>query len=338
MQCSSCGTLLPTGASSCPNCGAPVVAPQPALAREPEKTPSFYDEYIPFTDQETPPTLPPSASTAATSSPLVSADEPYIETTTTPEETFQPLPEAGPPPAPRRSPLLIVTTTLSIISLLVIIVLVFLLIRNTLDNRSAQIPANQFGTSDPLAIYTQVTNQKPLVNDAFSGDAGSSWITTSGNCAVSGISLHATAAAGSNILCGSKTLTVNNFACQVEITLTQGDSAGLVFRANQVSLKAYVIELTADGTYLLGTGQSGTTNFSVLAEGSNDAINAGHAVANLLTIIAQGNTIYLYVNRHFVISTSDPSSGSGLIDVAGGGSISNVAVDATFNHLQLWKL
>jgi hypothetical protein len=337
MQCSSCGTLLPAGASSCPNCGAPVVAPQPALAREPEKMPSFYDEYIPFTDQETPPTLPPSASTAPTSSPLLAADEPYIEMTP-PEETFQALSEVGPTQPPRRSPLLVVTTTLSIISLLVIIVLVFLLVRNVVDNRPAQIPANQFGTSDPLAIYTQVTNQKPLVNDAFSGDAGSSWSSTSGNCAVSGISLHATAAQGGNILCGSKTLTVNNFACQVEITLTQGDTAGLVFRANQTSLKAYVIELTSDGTYLLGAGQSGTTNFSVLAEGSNDAINAGHAISNLLTIIAQGESIYLYVNKHFIISTSDPSSGSGLIGIAGGGTITNVAVDATFNHLQLWKL
>jgi hypothetical protein len=206
------------------------------------------------------------------------------------------------------------------------------------DNRSVPLPANQFGTSDPLAIYTQVTNQKPLVNDAFGGADASSWTATSGDCAVSGISLHATAAQGGNILCGSKTLMVSNFACQVEITLTQGDTAGLVFRANQTSLKAYVVEITSDGTYLLGTGQSGTTGFSVLAEGNNAAINAGHAISNLLTIIARGDSIYLYINQHFIISTSDPSSGSGLIGVAGGGSITNVAVDATFNHLQLWKL
>src|SRR5450432_1261450 len=93
MQCSSCGTLLPAGASTCPNCGAPVVAPQPALAREPEKTPSFYDEYIPFTDQETPSTVLPPPPLASTPSSGLPASELYMQTT--PEGTYQPLPDVG---------------------------------------------------------------------------------------------------------------------------------------------------------------------------------------------------------------------------------------------------
>jgi hypothetical protein len=67
-------------------------------------------------------------------------------------------------------------------------------------------------------------------------------------------------------------------------------------------------------------------------------INGGDGQSNLLTIIAQGNIFYLYVNKHFIVSTSDPSSSSGLIGVASGGTISNIAVDATFSHFQVWKL
>lgn len=342
MQCSSCGTLLPPGVSTCPNCGAPVVAsPQPTLTREPEKTPSFYDEYIPFTDPGIGSTLPsPPSPIASTPPPGASGNDLSMHPETA-AGGLHPVPDSDPgnlSPSSRRSPLLILTTATSLLSLLVIIVLVFLLIRSGANNAPTQTAVNQFATSDPLAIYTQVTNQKPQVNDAFSGTSGGSWSTTSGNCVVSGVSLHATAAQGGSILCGSRALAVSNFACQVEILLTQGNTAGLIFRADQTTQRAYIVEITSEGTYILGAGQSGTTNFNVLAEGSNSAINAGHGIFNLLTIIARGDSTYFYVNKHFIVSVSDHSSTSGLIGVVGGGTITNVAVDLTFNHLQLWKL
>jgi hypothetical protein len=328
MQCNSCGTFLQPGTSICPNCGAPVAVPQPAPAQPPEKTAPFYDEYIPFTDQETPLPTP--------SMPFVPS-EPTMQT---PEQagTFPPSSLASPTP-PRRTPLLVLTTSFSILSLLVIIVLVFLLIHNATETRTVQTPPNQFAAGDPQAIYTQVTTKTPAVNDAFSSKTSSDWAAaTTGNCTISGNSLHATASQGGDILCASTTLTVSNFACQVQITLTKGDTIGLIFRANPANLAAYVIELTSQGAYLLGTGQSGTTNFKVLAEGINSTINSGYGHPNLLTIIAQKNIFYLYVNKQFIISTSDPSSSSGLIGVASGGTITNVPVDATFSHFQVWKL
>ncbi len=350
MQCTSCGTLLPPGASTCPNCGAPVAPPQAAPSQPIERTPSFYDEYIPFTDQETPPAatpaLPPPALPPPVEPPPPLATIPYMQTappymqaTEAGEELTAP-PIVSPTP-PRRMPFLVLTTAISILSLLVIVVLVFLLIHNADANSSVQTPKNQFGTSDPQAIYTQVTNKTPTINDVFSSKATSSWTpssTTTGSCIVSGISLHATAPQGGDIICGSTALNVGNFACQVQITLTTGDSSGLIFRANSTSLQAYVIELTSQGSYLLGTGQSGATNFKVLAEGNNSAINVGHGPSNLLTIIAQGSMLYVYVNKQFIVSTSDSSSSSGLMGIAGGGSITNVAVDATFSHFQVWNL
>lgn len=338
MQCSSCGTLFPSDASTCPNCGAPVAVPQPASAQAAEGMPSSYDEHIAFTDQGTPPPTPP-ALPPPSPSPEPSP-EPSSEPSMQATEAGEPLPASpsvsppSPPPS-RRTPLLILTTTVSILSILVIIVLIFLL----LGSRATQTSTNQFATSDPQAIYTQVTNRVPEINDVFSSKTGSSWTPIStGSCVVSGTSLHVTSPQGGDVSCGTTALKESNFACQVEITLTQGDSIGLIFRANQTSRVAYVIELTSQGTYLLGTGQSGTTNFRVLAEGSNSTINAGHGPSNLLTIIALGSMFYLYVNKQFVISTSDGSSSSGLIGIAGAGTITNVAVDATFNHLQLWKL
>jgi hypothetical protein len=329
MQCTSCGTLLQAGVSICPNCGTPVATPR--LAISPEKTPSFYDEYIPFTDQETlppEPLTPPEPLVSSEPSPQTSASEGALPTT----------PTANPLPA-RRTPLLVLTTTFSIVSLLVIAVLVFLLIHNATQNSATQTPLKQFGTSDPQAIYTQVTTKLPAVNDAFTSQTSSTWApTATGSCAVSGNALHVTAPQGDNVLCASKTLSVSNFACQVQITLKQGDTTGLLFRQNPTSQKLYVIELTTQGTYLLGTGQSGTTNFEVLAEGLSSTIHGGYGQPNLLTIIALGSILYLYVNKQFIVSTSDPSSDSGLIGIASGGTLTNIAVDATFSHFQVWKL
>lgn len=327
MQCTSCGTLLQAGVSICPNCGAAVATPR--AVPSPEKTPSFYDEYIPFTDQDTPPPAPPEQFEPAQQTTEAGETFPMEAGETLPAE-----PVAG-LPSPRRKPLLVLTTTFSIVSLLVIIVLVFLLIHNSIP----QTPLNQFGTSDPQAIYTQVTTKVPVVNDAFTSKTSGNWAPASaGSCTVRGNSLHVTAPQGNNVLCASTTLSVSNFACQVQITLTQGDTVGLLFRANQTSKKSYVIELTSQGTYLLGTGQSGTTTFTILAEGISSMINGGNGQANLLTIIALGSILYLYVNKQFIISTSDPSSSSGLVGVASGGSLTNIAVDATFSHFQVWKL
>ena len=254
-------------------------------------------------------------------------------------EGTPPSPPLTSPTPPRRTALLALTTAFSILSVLVIIVLVFLLIHNAAGNHAVQPSPNHFATSDPQAIYVQVTTRTPLVSEAFSSKTSGAWTTaTAGTCTVTGTSLHATAPQGGDVLCASTALIVGNFACQVQITLTKGDTIGLVFRANPTNLKAYVIELTSQGAYLLGTGQSGTSNFKVLAEGSNSTINTGLGSSNLLTIIAQGNILYLYVNRQFIISTSDPSSSTGLIGIASSGTITNVAVDATFNHFQLWKL
>src|SRR5690349_16903853 len=41
-HCGQCGYLLPPGSARCPNCGAPVAAPQPQGATPPSSQPSEY--------------------------------------------------------------------------------------------------------------------------------------------------------------------------------------------------------------------------------------------------------------------------------------------------------
>jgi hypothetical protein len=59
--------------------------------------------------------------------------------------------------------------------------------------------------------------------------------------------------------------------------------------------------------------------------------------SNLLTVIARGSTIYLYVNQQYLTSISDNTSSSGEIGVfgenTGGGH-----VDVAFSKIQVWKL
>jgi hypothetical protein len=55
-----------------------------------------------------------------------------------------------------------------------------------------------------------------------------------------------------------------------------------------------------------------------------------------LTVIAQGNNIYLYINKQFVGSASDGTYGSGEIGFFA--SDTNNATDVAFSNARVWAL
>ena len=123
-----------------------------------------------------------------------------------------------------------------------------------------------------------------------------------------------------------------NFALQVQMTIIRGPSGGLLFRSNLAGT-FYAFSISTDGTYFLeriSPGSiAGKIQITPLARGSSPAINQGINQSNTLTVVAQGNTLYLYVNGQYVDSASDSTLTSGAIGVF------TLGAEAAFSNLKV---
>jgi len=197
--------------------------------------------------------------------------------------------------------------------------------------------------TNPQDLYIQATSGTPALDTASGSQNASDWVgeAPSGNvsCTFSGTALRATASQQVS-LCLDRSSSFNNFAYQAKATITQGDIIGLIFRADTISLKLYAFAISSDGVYVLESGQSSSlsgNNVKLLAGASSTAINTGLNQSNLLTVIARGNTIYLYINKQYLTSVSDSTSSSGTIGVMGE-NMTKGPVDVTFSNIRVWKL
>jgi hypothetical protein len=195
--------------------------------------------------------------------------------------------------------------------------------------------------TNPQDLYTQATSGTPALNTSSSSQNASDWQAPEGygNCKSSGTALHATASHGVSF-CLSRSTSFDNFAYQALATITQGDTNGLSFRYDFIGQRAYYFLINSEGFYVLESAQgSGLSagNYKILAGASSTAINTGLNQSNLLTVIARGNIIYLYVNKQYLTSVSDSTSNSGTIGVIGENTTKG-PVDVAFSKIQVWKL
>lgn len=195
----------------------------------------------------------------------------------------------------------------------------------------------------PGELYTQVTSGRPVLNDDLSGQDANSWDETGATdfgCAFTGGAYHISISTNGGVQeCFAQTTNYSNFAFQAEMTTLSGDGGGLIFRArsiNSSSYTSYRFRVSPDGTYDLCVS-CGTDLTHILASGRSSSIKMGLGQTNMLTIIAQGGTIYLYVNGHFL----EPLISN---NVSGYGKIGLFAVDFSqassvmFRHMKVWNI
>ncbi len=188
-------------------------------------------------------------------------------------------------------------------------------------------------TTSPQGIYTNATSGKPVINDPLSSSSRSSWSETSkagSKCAFTSGAYHLNTS-GNNLetLCFSNTSNLSDFAFQVQMTITQGSSGGIAFRVDTTESNYYLFFIRRDGIY--GLLRSDTNLPKILSYGPSSAINSGLNQPNLLTVIAHGSNLYLYINKQYVVTASDSTYRSGGIGLSGSG-------DVAFSHAELWKL
>jgi len=192
----------------------------------------------------------------------------------------------------------------------------------------------------PQDVYTNATSGRPAINDPLSNPASSSWSNSgaAGNGCTFNSGAYHLSMSGTNIImqCFSNTRSLSNFAFQVQMKIAQGSAGGLTFRVDDTQSSFYNFTITPDGFYELDL-VSGGRLVQILNYGPSTAINAGLNQQNLLTVIARGSTIYLYVNKQNLATVSDSTyrSGSiGLFAVKG----NTISGDVAFSNAQVWKL
>jgi DnaJ-like protein len=209
----------------------------------------------------------------------------------------------------------------------------------------ATVTAQSVATTTALqSIYTQATSGNPTLNDPLSGQDGNNWDEAStsgeGSCKFSGNAYHAGAQQSDYFYaCFASTPTFSNFAYQVQMTIIQGDYGGIIFRANGANSKYYYFRIGKDGAYDLTVSHDNTFSHDQLLKSGNapSIIKTGLNQTNLVTVVAKGSDLYLFVNQKFLDQESDSTYKSGQIGVFGGDFASKSA-DIAYTNAQVWTI
>lgn len=358
--CTACGIPLLPNIDPCPVCGE--AAPHNVFV-------SPKDVEDPYTDNATASMESPE-DVYADEVPYVERQTPYIEapqaypgqySTTKPSQEPR---TTNTTPSSRRTR---TTTIASGVSILFVISIVLSLISLLRDARIGPFGSSPtviqastptflstpttapINTSDPQQLYSQITSSVPSWSDALNGQSTTAWVGGSinnngggtlrdGSCVFTNGQLHATAPAGKQAaVCVPGSTSFSNFAFQVQMTILQGNTGGIIFRLSAAPKSGYAFIIGSSGLYALMVIYQDIAHSKILSAAGSTAINSGLGQSNLLTVIARDSTIYLYINKRFITSSTDTTSSSGamaLLGMADNGSSTDVA----FSNLQEWNL
>ena len=214
-------------------------------------------------------------------------------------------------------------------------------VANATATANAQATAFVVATQTALQnIYTSATRGTPALSESLAFNTSSNWdVGTAqggGGCAFSGGAYHASLdTKGFFLPCIANNTNFSNFALQVQMTIDSGDGGGVVFRANSGAFKVYALTVDSGGNYTLFVSRSSTQNSDLLS-GIAPSFKQHTGQTNLLTVIARGSSIYLYINKQYVGSVTDSTYSSGQIGVLVNDH--NNSTDVAFSNLQVWKL
>jgi serine/threonine protein kinase len=189
--------------------------------------------------------------------------------------------------------------------------------------------------SQPAPTPTPRPGSVLVLNDPLTAQDANQWSVISyagnaGGCGFNNGAYHAIAAqAGTFALCTAQATNFANFTYQVRMTITSGsaaDGGGLVFRVSNGS--AYRLHVGMNGSFDL------VDQDKRLASGSSPAIKQGLGQTNVLTVVARGSSITLYVNEQQIAQVNDSLSSSGAIGMMAV-DFSN-PTDVSFNDAQVW--
>jgi hypothetical protein len=190
------------------------------------------------------------------------------------------------------------------------------------------------------SVYANATNGTPAFSSSLAVQDDGNWdvyaAVGGGGCAFTDGALHSTILKKSfYVPCFAKATSFSDFALEAQMTITKGDEGGLIFRANDATSKFYYFRVGRDGYYGLNVSKDDKNSMPLIYD-TSPTIKTAAGQPNLLTVIARGKDIYLYINQQFVASTSDGSYSTGEIGVFAGNNGNNT--DVGFSNMRVWTL
>jgi eukaryotic-like serine/threonine-protein kinase len=169
-------------------------------------------------------------------------------------------------------------------------------------------------------LLTGSTGGVPAINDPMSNNKrGSAWeegtFNDGGACRFAGGAYQATIATLNFFqTCAATATDFGNFAFQVQMKIIKGDCGGVVFRADYLNSKFYYFNVCQDGSYNLYSYVNNSQSHT-LTQGNSPAVTNGLNQLNLITVVAKGHTIVLYINKQLVDSVNDSTYSHGQVGV-----------------------
>jgi serine/threonine protein kinase len=205
-------------------------------------------------------------------------------------------------------------------------------------NATATARASTQTNPNPYPPYTGTLALSDPLSDNNQGNEWRTYTDTLSSCNFSGGSYQIVETKSKYYAdCGSQTLSYSNFTLQVQMQFVQGDCGGIIFRADPTLAQFYFFRICQDGTYaLLNYVDNTNANAVTLAASSSSSIQTGSGASNLLAIVANNNTISLYINNQLIASVVDSNYSSGHIAffAQSEGNLTDVA----FTNLKVWNL
>ncbi len=195
----------------------------------------------------------------------------------------------------------------------------------------------QIKATATAAVQDPYTHSGTLTfSDTLSDNSkGHSW-DENANCAFMNGTYHAIAPdARFSDYCNANSTDFSNFALEVQMTIIKGDAGGLIFRVENTNPNQYyVCFVRQDGSYILESVNG--SDSPTLMHGSSSAINQGLNQANLIAVVAKGNSITLYVNHQSLGSVTDSTYSHGLIGFYA--AVYNFPTEVVFSNARVWTL
>jgi hypothetical protein len=134
-------------------------------------------------------------------------------------------------------------------------------------------------------------------------------------------------------------LNLSNVAFEVNMVVSKGTGVGLAVRLDQTKGTGYLFKVFTNGQYAIGKADLNNTDankrFVSLHTGTNSAIKQGLNQSNLLALVANGNTISLFINGQYIDGVQDSSFVKGQLGVCAFG---NGDADVTAQNARVWSI
>ena len=194
-------------------------------------------------------------------------------------------------------------------------------------------PAAQFS----VPATARLVLSDPL-KDKSKGYAWDETIQPAGSCGFAGSAYHIKALSLGLFTCNpeAKSLFLSNLVYEINLVAVQGNTEGVAFRFDQSNATGYIFFIDTQGSYSLSAVNGLSIPSRTITSGISKVIAKGAGQSNKLAVIADGNSISIYINHQFIAKANDASYNQGQLGIFTVDSQSPTDVEAS--NAMAWTL